>query len=164
MHDHKSHTKDEGEHPLSHSGQKIFLIVFLVIWVIDSFILHASTFPSNYLPLSIRLLAFGSIFAAALLVLKSGHVVVSQEQRPMNVVTSGAFRYVRHPIYLTSVLFYVALSIATASLVSICLVVGIFGFYNFIATYEERLLKAKFGDRYRMYEQRTGKWLPKVHA
>jgi protein-S-isoprenylcysteine O-methyltransferase Ste14 len=162
--DHKSHVTDEGEHPLSHSGQKTFLGVFLAVWLIDSFILHESTFLSNYLPLSIRALAFGSIFTAAVLLLKSGHVVVSQEQRPTNVVTSGAFKYVRHPIYLASILFYLALSIATASLASLCLVVGIFVFYNYIATYEERLLEAKFGDRYKMYELQTGKWFPKVHA
>ncbi len=164
MHDHTSHANDEGEHPLSHSGQKISLVVFLVVWVTDSFILHASTFPSNYTPLSIRILAFASIFVAALLLLKSAHVIVSQEQRPTNVMTAGAFRYVRHPIYLASVLFYLALSIATASLVSLCLVVGIFVFYDHIATYEERLLETKFGDRYKMYERQTGKWLPKVRA
>ena len=164
MPDHTSHLKDEGEHPLSHSGQKICLGLFLTVWVIDSFILHYSTFPSNYLPLSIRVLAVGSILAAAVLLLKSGHVVVGQEQRPTNVVTGGAFRFVRHPIYLASVLFYLALSTATASLASLCMVVGIFVFYNHIATYEEQLLEAKFGGRYKMYEQRTGKWLPKVRA
>jgi protein-S-isoprenylcysteine O-methyltransferase Ste14 len=36
-----------------------------------------------------------------------------------------------------------------------------FVFYNYIAGYEEKLLETKFGDSYREYERRTGKWLPR---
>ena len=45
---------------------------------------------------------------------------------------------------------------------SLALLVGISLFYNFIAGYEEKLLEAKFGERYSIYKQKTGKWLPKI--
>jgi protein-S-isoprenylcysteine O-methyltransferase Ste14 len=35
-------------------------------------------------------------------------------------------------------------------------------FYDFIATYEENLLERMFGESYRTYQQKTGKWLPKM--
>jgi len=56
----------------------------------------------------------------------------------------------------------IILAVATASLVSLALLVGIFLFYNFIAGYEEKLLEAKFGESYTAYQRQTGKWLPKI--
>ena len=39
---------------------------------------------------------------------------------------------------------------------------GILVFHNYIASYEEKLLDAKFGQEYRKYKMRTGKWVPKI--
>jgi protein-S-isoprenylcysteine O-methyltransferase Ste14 len=152
----------KGEHPLGDAGQLILLVVFLVVWVGDSFFLRISTFLSDYVPLYIRLVIFGLTLIAAMYLFRSGHVVVSHEQRPNNVVSSGAFRYVRHPLYLASILTYLGLTVSTVSLFSFLLLVGIFIFHNYIASYEEKLLDARFGEEYRKYKRSTGKWLPKV--
>jgi protein-S-isoprenylcysteine O-methyltransferase Ste14 len=136
--------------------------LFLVVWVADSFILRETTVLSNYLPLSIRLITLTVGLILALLLMRSAHFVVSQEQRPDHVVTTGAFRYVRHPLYLASLLTYFGLTISTASLFSLALLVGIFIFYDYIGRYEEALLEAKFGEQYRQYKTRTGKWMPKL--
>jgi protein-S-isoprenylcysteine O-methyltransferase Ste14 len=100
------------------------------------------------------------IFAVYLF--RSGHVVVSHEQRPAEVVSSGAFRYVRHPLYLGCVLVYIGMTFATASLICLGLAVIIFLFYNYIAGYEERLLETKFGPAYVTYKKKTGKWMPTI--
>jgi len=78
------------------------------------------------------------------------------------VVSSGAFRYVRHPLYLASLLTYLGLTLSTMSIGSFILLVGIFGFHNYIASYEDRLLEAKFGKEYRTYKDKTGKWFPRI--
>ena len=150
-----------GEHPFGDAGQLILLGVFLMVWVGDSFFLHFSTFLSNYVPLSIRLVSLGLFFIAAVALAQSGHVVVSQAQRPDHVITAGAFRYVRHPLYLASLLAYLGLAVSTLSLVTLAVWGGILGFHDYIASYEERLLEMKFGGIYRIYKQNTGKWLPK---
>ena len=93
---------------------------------------------------------------------RSAHVVASQEQRPNKVVAIGAFRYVRHPLYLASILAYFGLTVFATSLFSFALLVAIWIFYDYIASYEEKLLEAKFGEEYRRYKQRTGKWLPRI--
>ena len=154
--------KEDGEHPFSDAGQMISAALFLVVWAADSFFLRISTFLSNYVPLYIRLVTLGLTLVAATYLFRSGHVVVSHEQRPQRVVSTGAFRYVRHPLYLASILTYLGLSIATASLLSLGLLVGIFIFHNYIASYEEAILVDRFGDGYRKYKEGTGKWVPKI--
>jgi len=151
-----------GEHPLGDAGQLISLVIFLVVWIGDSFFLHQSTFLSDYIPLYIRLVILGLTLITAMYLFESGHLVVSNEQRPNGVVLTGAFRYVRHPLYLASILTYLGLTISTLSLFSLVIFVGIFVFHNYIASYEEKLLGAKFGEEYRKYKQRTGKWAPRI--
>jgi len=94
-----------GEHPLGDSGQLVLFILFLIIWLVDSFFLRISTFLSNYISLSIRLVILGLLLSTAVYLIRSGHVVVNHEQRPEGLVSNGAFRYVRHPLYLGSIMF-----------------------------------------------------------
>ena len=149
-----------GEHPIGDAGQLILFGLFLVIWILDSFILHRSTFLANTIPLTLRLIILGVALIIAFYLFKSGHVVVSGGQRPATVVSSGAFRYVRHPLYLGSILIYFGFTVSTASLFCLGLLVVIVVFYNFIASYEEKLLEVKFGETYVTYQKNTGKWVP----
>ena len=149
------------EHPFGDAGQLILLGVFLVVWVGDSFFLSKSTFLSDYVPLCIRLVILGLTLIIAINLFRSSHVVVHHEQRPNSVVSTGAFRYVRHPLYLASILTYLGLTVFTVSLFSLALFVVIFVFHNYIASHEEKLLEERFGEEYRKYKKRTGKWVPR---
>ena len=92
-----------GEHPLGDAVQLSLFGLFMIIWILDSFILHRSTFLAVYIPLVLRLIILGLALVAAAYLFKSGHEVVSGDQRPTTVVTNGAFRYVRHPLYTLAV-------------------------------------------------------------
>lgn len=151
-----------GEHPFGDTGQLMLLGLFLVVWIGDSFFLRTSTFLSHYVPLYARLVFLGLALVVALCLFGSGHTVVSHEQRPTGVVSTGAFRYVRHPLYLASILSYLGLAFSTASLFSSALFVVIFVFYNYLAGYEEKLLEMKYGEAYKRYKEKTGKWVPKL--
>lgn len=151
-----------GEHPLSDTGQLILLGMFLVVWIGDSFFLRQSTFLSRYLPLYIRLIMLGLALVSGMYLFRSGRVVVSHNKRPNSLVTNGSFRYVRHPLYLASLLTYFGLTISTASLFSFALSVGILVFYDYIAGYEEQLLEAKFEGEYWNYKKTTGKRIPRI--
>ncbi len=152
--------RKDGEHPFGDIGQLILLVSFLMIWVGDSFFLRGSTFLADHVPLYVRLLFLVVAVLAALYLLASGHVVVDHGQPPKGPVTTGAFRHVRHPLYLGCMLAYIGLAISTMSLFSLALSVVICAFYDHIAGYEERWLEERFGDEYREYKKRTGKWVP----
>jgi protein-S-isoprenylcysteine O-methyltransferase Ste14 len=150
-----------GEHPCGDAVQVLLLGFFLMVWVGDSFFLHVSTGPADYLPRFIRLIFLVFSLAIAIYLIRAGHVVVKHEQHPTGLVTNGGFKLVRHPLYLGSILVYLGLAVATASLFSLALWVIICVFYNYIAGYEEKLLEAKYGESYRMYAEKTGKWMPR---
>ena len=150
-----------GEHPFGDAGQLILFVLFLSVWGGDSFFLGRSTFLSVYLPLYLRLSILALAITMALYLFRSGHVAVSHLQRAEKVLTGGAFRYVRHPLYLASIVTYFGLALSTASLFSLAFIILATIFYDYIAGYEERLLEQKFGEEYGNYRKRTGKWLPR---
>ncbi len=153
-----------GEHPFGDTGQLILLLCFMIIWVGDSFFLRISTFASAYVPLSVRLFVTAFVMILAVYLGKAGHVVASHEHRPAGLVSMGAFRYVRHPLYLASLLFYFGLVVSTFSLFCFGLLVAIFFFYDYIASYEENVLEGKYGEDYLHYKKTTGKWVPKLKS
>ena len=153
---------NKGEHPHSDSGQLVLLVLFLAVWVVDSFFLRFSTFPAAWIPLLPRLVLTAALLVAAVLLVRAGHTVIGHDDERQGLVTTGAFRYVRHPLYLGSMLFYLGLLLATFSLASLGLFVVIAIFYNYIAGYEERLLEERFGQDYARYRERSGRWLPGV--
>jgi len=152
----------DGEHPYGDAGQLILLVLFLILWIMDSFFFRASTFLSDHVPLYVRLVFLGIALAAAAYLSMSGHDRICREERGTKVVSSGAFQDVRHPLYLACLLFYLGLAVSTASIVSLAFFVVIFVFYNYIASYEERFLDEKFGEEYRKYKRKTGKWVPQI--
>jgi protein-S-isoprenylcysteine O-methyltransferase Ste14 len=151
-----------GEHPYGDAGQLILFVLFLIVWIVDSFFLRISTFLSDHVSLYIRLVFLGLALATAAYLSMSGHDKICREQRGTKVVLSGAFRCVRHPLYLACLLFYLGLAVSTASIFSLAFFVVIFVFYNYLASFEERLLEEKFGEEYKQYKRRTGKWVPGI--
>ena len=152
----------QGEHPFGDTGQIIAFVIFLIIWLSDSFFLKFSTMWSDYVSIYIRLAIPAIILAISLYLLNASHKIVAGEHRPEMVVTDGVFKYLRHPLYMSALLFYMVFIFATFSLASFVFWIAIFIFYNYIAGYEEKIMEAKFGEDYALYKQKTGKWFLKL--
>ncbi|MDH5468312.1 MAG: isoprenylcysteine carboxylmethyltransferase family protein [Candidatus Aminicenantes bacterium] len=162
-HGHAAGIGREGEHPYGDLGQIIILLVFLAIWILDSFVFRFSTFLSPHVPLYLRLILVGLILVLAAYLVRSGHRVVSDEVLSSpRLITDGAFSRVRHPLYLAALLFYLFLIVMTLSLISLLLFMGIFIFYNGIAAYEEKFLEKKFGQDYSDYRKKVSRWIPRL--
>lgn len=160
---HLSRLGRHGEHPYGDLGQIIILLGFLVIWILDSFVFQYSTFLSLHVSIYLRLIFVFLILLLAIYLMRSGHRAVSDEiLSSPRLLTDGAFSRVRHPIYLAALLFCVFLIALTLSVISLFVFVGIFFFYNFIATYEEKYLEEKYGKDYRDYIKNTPKWIPRL--
>ncbi len=150
-----------GEHKWGDLGQIIYLLLFLAVWAADSFFFKKTIFLSEYVPLFVRIPLWIMIFIISGLIAKSGLKTVFGEKRDKpGVIREGVFSLVRHPIYFSAILFYLALLMLTISLAATGLWLVIIIFYHLIALYEEKLLVEEFGDDYRRYMREVPMWIP----
>ena len=77
------------------------------------------------------------------------------------LVTSGPYRWVRHPFYVTILLLLISISLITANWFIGLLGSFIFAFFVLRAPLEEQKLAERFGDEYRAYVKRTGRFWPR---
>ena len=152
-----------GEHPYGDMGQIICLIVFIALWILDSFVFRLSTFLARSVPSYIRWTAAAAVFIISVVLIRNGHRVISGESTPgAQLVKDGAFARLRHPLYAGSLLFYLGLFLGSLSLISLVVFGGIFLFYNVISAYEENQLGQKYGQDYWEYKQKVPKWIPRL--
>ncbi len=153
-----------GEHPFGDTGQLILLLVFLTVWILDSFILTFSTFAAEYVPFFLRL-PFGVLVlvVAGYLAQQGMKVVFGEERSEPIVIRKGVFNFVRHPVYLGCILFYMALVIFSLSIAAAVICITIVVFYHYIAKHEEKLLLAEFGKDYEDYMAAVPMWIPRIH-
>jgi protein-S-isoprenylcysteine O-methyltransferase Ste14 len=152
------------EHPQCDRIQLLMIILFFVVWGIDSL----GFFMFGFSTVIFQAIAFppllaGTITSLALsfyLVSKSHKAVLEQVQDPPQLVDSGVYAWVRHPMYLGTLLFCLAFLFISVSLVSIGIWVAFFVFYDRMAAYEEKSLIEILGESYISYQKRVAKWLP----
>lgn len=83
------------------------------------------------------------------------------EKSEPELVTSGPYRFVRHPIYSGLLLAILGTAVATNVYWLIALIV-MGGYFIYSATVEERLMTASFPDQYPRYEASTKMLVPFV--
>ena len=158
---HKDRNDIIGEHRFSDIGQLILFILFMVLWILDSFVFHFSTFLNEYIKIYISAPIGGVILLISGYLAFTGLKIVFVDVREQpEVIKTGVFKFTRHPIYLGSILLYFGLTLITLSIASLGFLVLISAFYEYIATYEEHLLEENFGDQYTAYAAETRKWVP----
>lgn len=92
----------------------------------------------------------------------TGITPVSTTRREHRLSTSGPYRWIRHPLYTIGSSFYISFG-----MISDNWFISLMGVLAFITMAirtpkEEANLVEKFGDEYRQYMKRTGKFLPKL--
>lgn len=79
------------------------------------------------------------------------------------LITSGPYRLIRHPTYLAFPLLHISLFLMTSNIAILIAGLVMSIYVNHIRIgYEEKLLLERFGDRYRDYMAKTGRYLPKI--
>ncbi len=160
---HSDHSHLTGEHRWGDAGQLVLFVIFMGIWITDSFVYHYSTSPlqgvSNYLRIA---MALPVLVAGWILARRGLKAIFGTEREEPELIQTGVFRLVRHPVYTGAILFYLGAILITMSLASAAFWVLIIVFYYFISKYEERLLTEAFGDDYLNYKKKTGMLFPKL--
>jgi protein-S-isoprenylcysteine O-methyltransferase Ste14 len=159
MEHHSDRVDIAGEMPFGDFGQLVAFIIFMTVWILDSFVFRFSTFLLQYDPFFFRIIFSIFLLGMAFYYTKSGLQIVFQEVRdPPELITKGVFQYSRHPIYLGALLAYLGLLIFTFSLISLGFLVIIWIFYDILASYEERMLLNLYGNAYEEYKDSVPKW------
>ena len=111
-----------------------------------------------------------AIFGVALWLLWRSHAdlgrnwsVAAEVRERQTLITSGVFKYMRHPMYSAHWLWGIAQALLVHNWIS-----GLASLAIFIPLYllrvprEEKVMLHEFGDEYRQYMHRTGRVLPRL--
>lgn len=91
----------------------------------------------------------------------TGITPVSATRREHKLVTDGIYRYVRHPLYTIGSALFLSFGMMADNWFIILLAILAFIVMAIRTPKEEANLIEKFGDEYREYMKRTGRFLPK---
>jgi protein-S-isoprenylcysteine O-methyltransferase Ste14 len=146
--------------------QIIMLIGFFGVWVSDfvsGFLFGRSTILVSVVShLLLIVPAVCVLIVSVYLVAQSHNAVFRDTSTQSRVLDSGVYSWVRHPMYLGVLLFCLGFLVASFSIVSLGVWLMFFYLYEKMTAYEEDDLIRIFGDQYREYQQRVGKWIPHV--
>jgi len=157
----KQHRNElHGEHRFGDAGQLLLLIIFLVVWALDSFVYHYSLIDLP-LPIYLKITLAVIVTAAGGVLAYKGMLLVfgTVREKPV-LIREGVFKIVRHPIYLGAILFYVIPLLLFFSIIAAVIWVIIIIFYIFLCKYEERLLTEQFPEEYKNYIRDVPMLLP----
>jgi protein-S-isoprenylcysteine O-methyltransferase Ste14 len=131
------------------------------LWLINPPLRPTFPFESLFQILGLLLL-FSGVLLFSWSILARGEYAVSWNM-PENhrLVTCGPYKYVRHPSYLAYFLLVLGFFLAWLNLLALPCLVAIPGYFLSVET-EEKMLMERFGDEYRLYQQRTGKFVPRM--
>ena len=142
-------------------------MVAIITYFINPDLMDWAAMP---LPLFVRWIGIGLGPFAGLLLVWTFHTlgpnltdtVVTRKEHTL--ITNGPYRWVRHPFYLSGFLAVLTFSLGAANwfiLLSGSLAILLLGIRS---RKEEENLIARFGEDYRSYMKRTGRFLPRIVA
>jgi len=79
------------------------------------------------------------------------------------LVTSGPYRFVRHPGYLGEILSVLGIGLAMSSIIGLTMVVVLVLVIVMRMNAEEKMLAEHFGDEFQEYEKRTKRLVPFIY-
>jgi protein-S-isoprenylcysteine O-methyltransferase Ste14 len=82
-------------------------------------------------------------------------------RRAHTLVVHGPYRWIRHPLYDAVLLITVGFALAAATWFVLATGLAVFGLLALRTRIEERKLVERFGEDYRQYMRRTGRYLPR---
>jgi len=90
--------------------------------------------------------------------MKAHNVVFSDHSK---LLDSGVYSWVRHPMYLGTLLVCLGFLWAIPSILALMIWIEFFLICDKMATYEENALKRILGEEYVAYQKRVSKWFPR---
>jgi protein-S-isoprenylcysteine O-methyltransferase Ste14 len=151
------------EHPYSHHIQIGSIIVFFLVWILDTFLVEFALDIRNLVPFIIRLILFVIVAITSYLLINFSHkkIFLPSDQKSQ-LVTDGVYSYVRHPMYLSIIVLLLAFSLLSISFLSLISWVIIVFLFNRMMIFEEAELLKILGIEYRNYMSQVPRWIPRI--
>jgi protein-S-isoprenylcysteine O-methyltransferase Ste14 len=80
---------------------------------------------------------------------------------PKKLEKEGMYAYIRHPLYASYCYYFLGFVIILQNVLILPLLLGIYGYYD-LSKYEEAILVEHFGEEYREYQNRVGRFFPRL--
>jgi protein-S-isoprenylcysteine O-methyltransferase Ste14 len=147
----------------------LFAFPLLVVLLLYIFYPQALVWATLELPIWLRIL--GAVIAILCIPLilwvfrnigkNISETVLTKESHEL--VTSGPYHWVRHPLYASALLLLFSLSLVSANwFIFLYTLIGSFVFRFVVVPAEEKKLTEAFGEEYTKYQSRTGALIPKL--
>jgi len=151
------------EYPHSHLIQLLFIILFTLVWIIDGlffqFSIQFGIFPLDFL----RIFLFLILLVLSYFLIKSSGFIISEEIiKEGNLIQTGIYARIRHPMYLGIIFIYLAFVILSLSLINLIALLLIFIIMNHMSNYEDKALERIYGSHFKEYKKSVGKWFPRL--
>jgi protein-S-isoprenylcysteine O-methyltransferase Ste14 len=145
-------------------GAVVWLSV--LAWMIDPRWMAWASLP---LPIRLRWAGVGALVAGALLLVWTFRTlganltdtVVTREKHTL--VVHGPYQWIRHPLYSSAGLMITGMSLIAANWFFFVSGAAVLSLLMVRTRTEEQHLVARFGDSYRRYSDRTGRFLPRFN-
>ena len=98
-----------------------------------------------------------------ILTMRIGNFNIQPEVKSDSLIKSGPYKWIRNPMYLAVILFYIPIVIQNfnwinGSVFIVLLITILLKIY-----FEEQLLKERFGDKYLEYKRKTKRLIPFIY-
>lgn len=129
-------------------------------WLTSFYLPHVSHTASPLLQ-AVKPVAYGLVYGGLLLFAVGFVHIYGSKLLGRGAVTGGLYRYVRHPQYVALAILGLGTTLLWPRFLVLIMYVSMLFLYVALASHEEALCERKFGDDYRAYRERTGRFLPR---
>lgn len=163
----------KGEDTIYNKGQKMLVIIsdiisipfliYIPVWEYSNF---QGPLPRDGILSWAGIILFASgiiIQSVAMWQLKGFYTVRIGTQPEQKLVTSGVYRFIRHPGYLSYILTIIGIGLSLSSILTLVFVIFIVLFAVLRIKGEEEMLSKEFGDEYQTYMKKTKKIIPFIY-
>jgi protein-S-isoprenylcysteine O-methyltransferase Ste14 len=147
------------------AGAKIisFLVILSAVFLLFLLWRGEQPFAAQASGLVLQILAYCLFWAAISATRSAALLAAFTPHQPASLVTSGPYRFVRHPFYTSYLLFWAGLSVSVWSVWALVPLIGIFVTYLKAATDEEtKFTQTEMGSEYSLYMAKTARFIPGI--
>lgn len=136
------------------------LLLFLAYLLLPAYRLEFIPAPVQYLGFIVLVLG-GTIMIRGLWQLGPSLTVFPSPKKDGALRTSGLYSRMRHPIYTGVILGALGGAILLLDMTKLFISLALWCLFYYKSRYEEKRLRRHYGEDYRLYQRRVGRFFPK---